>query len=136
MKDAHLFMNPNSRIFTFFRGQSASRLDRFYVTENFFRTIRTTETHATAFSDHSAVDLKFEVQHSQIVMTCGRGYWKINSALLSMNEIVTRFENVYQTVRARESFRNRFIRWWGDMKHKTKSFFRQVIITFNTEIVL
>jgi len=134
MKDAHSSINSNTRIFTFFRGTSASRLDRFYVTKNFFQTIITAGTHPTAFSDHSAVDLKLKINQNQITTICGRGYWKINSALLANNEVLTNFENVYQTVRARESFSRNFIRWWDDMKKKTKSFFRQEIIQFNTEI--
>ncbi len=101
MKDTHLHLNPNNRQFTFFRGVSASRLDRFYVTENFLNTILTTGTHITAFSDHSAIDLKIKITQNRQITTSGWGYWKINSALLANEDILTRYENIYWNVRAR-----------------------------------
>lgn len=76
--------------FTFFRGESASRLDRFYGPKEFANQVSDVQTVAVACSDHSAVVLKIRVDRQEIHPK-GRGYWKINPNMIWNTEVSQRF---------------------------------------------
>jgi endonuclease/exonuclease/phosphatase family metal-dependent hydrolase len=51
----------NEKKITFFRGISASRLDRFYVSDGVMNNILETATKPTSFSDHQSVILRMRI---------------------------------------------------------------------------
>jgi len=79
-------VDPLNCGYTHYTGVGASRIDRIYITRNLLSNKRGIETVASAMSDHLAVVLS--VLWDLPVRQRGRGYWKMNVALL--NEESTR----------------------------------------------
>ena len=75
-------LTDNSRCdFTYVRADSASRLDRFYVSQNLVSSVRKTDFSPVAFSDHHAYIVHLTVPNVKV--ETGRGYWHFNTSLLS-----------------------------------------------------
>lgn len=120
--------------FTFHRCDSASRLDRFYVSRDFLDTILEVKNVAVAFSDHHAVVLKFEVDPQHLCRR-GRGYWKLNPAFLKDDSISNRFLVEYEGLRARPvHLMNRSIWWNHVVKKKITWFYQEQGRLFNRRI--
>lgn len=110
--------------FTFFRSGSASRLDRFYGPTEFVASVLDAETLSVPFSDHCAVILKVKVDSNNLP-TKGRGYWKINSAILNDNSVLDNFAGKYNSWKAFSSYCASRDNWWNCVfKNKTKQFFK------------
>lgn len=116
----------NSKTFyTFFRGDSMSRLDRVYGPQTFLEAVRSFETLATPFSDHHSLIVKFETDSNSNVTVCGKGYWKINPTLLSDDDIKNEFVKVIRDTKRRQAYTENFCDWWvNHLKTKAKSFFK------------
>lgn len=110
--------------FTFLRGESSSRLDRFYAPEAFVKRVSQGKTVATAFSDHRAVFLK--VKMVQQDLNCrGRGYWKINPVLVKNDQVIERFRHEYERLKTRHIFQADLSSWWNyAFKAKVRNFFK------------
>lgn len=128
------FHNFANRQYTFHRGNSASRLDRLYVSNLIFSKSLEFRVLPTCFSDHCAVLLKYEIDSSGLAARCGRGYWKINPMLLNNREIGDRFGRSCDLLRQRSSYNTDLSKWWSmDFKRNSMNFYKSEIIAFNRE---
>jgi endonuclease/exonuclease/phosphatase family metal-dependent hydrolase len=75
----------NSRRYTHHTRTSAARLDRIYVKAALYNNKIAATIVAAAFTDHFAMTLRIKLHVSRIRM--GRGYWKLNSTLLTVDVI-------------------------------------------------
>lgn len=110
--------------FTFFRGNSASRLDRFYAPAGLLENVTCCSTHPLAFSDHHSVIIKMRYKDNQL-STRGRGYWKINPTLLSKDDVSNRFKQEYLKLQQRHAYTQDLNLWWNfHFKKKVKIFYK------------
>lgn len=109
--------------FTFYRGPTASRLDRIYGNQEFLDRVRQVSTVGVPCSDHHAVVLKIGIQPTSLNPR-GRGYWKINSSLLSNPEISQRFRTEYGKLKSRLSYMDHNSWWNHAVKAKIRSFYK------------
>jgi exonuclease III len=72
--------NNRKKIYTHYTPTGASRLDRFYITNNIHKNKKHIETVAAAFTDHFAVILHMTTDIQQ--RPRGKNQWKMNVALL------------------------------------------------------
>jgi exonuclease III len=128
--------NRNSeKKFTFFRGTSASRLDRFYVSNGILSNIINTETTPTSFSDHHAFTMKIKIDQSQITVRHGFGYWKINPTFFKNEDIMNRYSEKIRQIKQFQSYERNFVDWWiNSFKKNSKYFFKNEAIQFNRTI--
>lgn len=134
LRDVEKSVNKKT-CFTFFRGESMSRLDRIYGTELFIRNVISFESLATPVSDHHALILKFEIENNSDVTVHGRGYWKINPSLLYDEDIKSGFKNVIREVRARNIYNENICQWWcHHLKPKAKAYFKTKSFEINSMI--
>lgn len=111
--------------FTFFRGESMSRLDRVYGPKSFLDKVHSFESVATSFSDHHALIVKYKTQSNDDVTVLGKGYWKINPSLLHDEDIRDEFINIIRETRRRIAYEGNFCSWWDNhLKTKARSFFK------------
>lgn len=114
-----------NRKHTFYRLDSSSRLDRFYVSKDFCHNVTKYETLPIAFSDHHAIVLSYEVEPACITPCFGRGYWKINDQILKNENNSIQFAEVYNELKKRRKYIDSFAEWWSfDLKVKIKQFYR------------
>jgi Reverse transcriptase (RNA-dependent DNA polymerase) len=126
----------NEKKFTFVRGPSASRLDRFYVSLNFVSNVLGSQTVPVAFSDHHAVLLKIKIDSCDLAINYGFGHWKISPALLLHQEILQEFEIKVQQLKTYNAYRANIITWWmNNFKNGAKFFFKNKIINYNREVM-
>lgn len=120
--------------FTFHRGISESRLDRFYVSKSFTGNIHDFKTIPVPFSDHCGILMKIKVEKNTISPR-GRGYWKINSTIL-MNDLVSQdFSENFDTWKLRNQYTTDKNKWWNDtFKIKCKQFYKTKSWELNSRI--
>lgn len=134
LKDAVALRNEKK--FTFFRGASASRLDRFYMSSNLVCFVLGSQTIPVAFSDHHAVIIKLKIDVRERALTYGFGHWKISPALLLHQETLQEFEAKVQQMKLFNAYGNNIITWWmRNLKSGAKNFFKKEMIDFNRDIM-
>uniref|UniRef100_A0A1W7R675 Putative tx1-3 aae n=1 Tax=Aedes albopictus TaxID=7160 RepID=A0A1W7R675_AEDAL len=131
--DVELSKNSH-RVFTFVRGDSKSRLDRIYGSEAFIKNVRKIETIAVPFSDHCSVVMTLEITDVKNMNFFGRGYWKINSSLIAIEDIQDKFKTYYAQLRNRNSFQHISFWWNNDLKSGIKRFFKGESFALNQQI--
>ena len=110
--------------FTFHRLNSASRLDRFYVPTDFINEVLDFKTEAVTFSDHCGIIMKIKVDRSMIVSR-GRGYWKINPTILRDERVSEQFAEACETWKLRQVYNIDKSKWWNEVfKTKSKQFYK------------
>ena len=134
LKDIEKVIMKNQSQYTFVRGTSRSRLDRFYASEQIIRSVREVKTVPLCFSDHHSVFLKLEVPETQDIIFTGRGYWKLNSHILTDDETMIKFENFYNSLKTRNSYNNVNFWWNNDFKFSVKTFFKKEHFQRNQQI--
>lgn len=121
-KDIALELKKN--IFTFFRGVSQSRLDRFYAPLKFVERVTDFCTIPVAFSDHCAVVMKVLSSKNDVPIR-GRGYWKANSTIVTDVVVSERYNESFQAWKMRQLYTNDKSKWWNEIaKHKTMQFYK------------
>lgn len=81
LKDAWEQKHPSQTNYTFHRQNMASRIDRFYLTQGMIQSVRHISVLPIPFSDHDSVIMKLTTDRA--LPLYGKGYWKLNSALLN-----------------------------------------------------
>lgn len=129
-----MFQELGKASFTFMRGDSASRIDRFYAPKAFVDKVLQVESVCVPFTDHSALIMKFEVDENSFAAS-GRGFWKINNALLEREDIAERFRLELQHLKMRQVYNSCLNSWWNNaLKTKTRSFYKNESWIFNQSI--
>jgi exonuclease III len=130
-----LLHSGNEREFTFYRGSSASRIDRFYVTPNFFTRYVDQKTCPNVISDHRAVLLTFNIEENEAIAPTGFGYWKVNSAILKQVTVRQGYEELLAELRGFQVYQTNPIRWWNvNMKSRSKFFLKDRVKSFNNAV--
>lgn len=88
LKDVEKHILKRKSNFTFVRGASKSRLDRYYASIEFIKNVQTVKTVPLSFSDHHSVILKLTIIQNRNTVCTGRGYWKLNPHFLNDPEIL------------------------------------------------
>lgn len=96
--DVWKYKKPQVRDFyTYFHLNSASRIDRFYVSRHNQEKVGMCSLHVAPFSDHRAVIVNYKCKLSETTgFFRGRGFWKLNNSLLQNEEMVGDFERNWQ----------------------------------------
>ena len=120
--DVHIRHTPGHGGFTYYRGsQIRSRIDRFYLKEETtFSPLKVVEVE---FSDHCMIMFSLNFEESPQM---GRGYWKLNSALLEEAEVRQSFEDFLQTQVELLDLCDTKSEWWEIFKDRVAKFFRQL----------
>lgn len=97
MTDVWEHIHGNMVQYTFHRGNSASRLDRIYVSRALVNSIHSVKVIPASFSDHDALLLRMS---ATTPLPClGRGYWKLNTSLLINFDIRELFSAKWESIR-------------------------------------
>lgn len=124
LKDVEKTILKRQTNFTFVRGASKSRLDRYYASIEFIEKVQSVTTLPLSFSDHHSVVLKISIPPNQDIVYAGRGYWKLNSHFLNDEEVMQRFEECINRLKTRNSYTNLSFWWNNDFKTGVKRFFK------------
>lgn len=116
-------LHRNQTNFTFVRGGSGSRLDRFLISKSAREHIRTIQHVVTCFSDHKAVILRMVMPVTGT--NIGRGIWRLNTVTMDDEETMAELQRKWDyLVRQRRNFTS-WLTWWIDfVKPKLAAFFR------------
>lgn len=135
LKDLEYVLKGSAKSYSFLRGNSASRLDRFYINSELVAKIHSFQTVDLAFSDHCAKMYKINVDRNDLGQTNGKGMWKINSSFLNNDEIENEYCFFYENLKKVRSYTENFPFWWCCyLKSKTKNFYKSKSINFNQEL--
>ena len=115
-------LQPQAQGFTYVTHNSASRLDRIYVTPGLRNQLRNSDTHVCSFTNHKAVTARICLPH--LGREIGRGYWSLRPHLLTPDNIAE-FQYRWQFwTRQRRNFQS-WMSWWLEFaKPQIKKFFR------------
>lgn len=108
--------------YSFVRSNSASRIDRIYVSRSLVPHLRVADLLATSFSDHKAYRIRCCLPN--LGKPHGRGYWCIRAHILNEQNLEEFQQKWLRWVRERRNF-DSWMSWWIECaKPKIRSFFR------------
>lgn len=120
--DAWDTLKPNRVEFTYVTYNSASRIDRFYVSSNLRHQLRDADVHVCSFTNHKALTTRICLPN--LGREPGRGFWSIRPHILSADNIEEFQEKWTYWTRHRRNFTS-WIQWWVSyVKPRIRSFFR------------
>ena len=126
LKDAW-FTKHSVPVYTYFRENYGSRLDRFYVGE-IQDSIQNIVVNNISFSDHAAVILSLSLDE---IGKKGNFYWKLNTSLLDSEEVINNFKEFWQQLKRKiYSFTN-ICDWW---EHCAKPHIKKFFIKHGKEV--
>lgn len=122
LSDTWNCLHRNMIAYSFIRPNSASRLDRIYISRSLVPHLRTSELFATSFSDHKAYKIRCCLPN--LGKPHGRGYWSIRAHVLN-EENLEEFEQKWNRwLRVRRNY-DSWMSWWIQFaKPKIRSFFQ------------
>jgi hypothetical protein len=113
------------KVYTHYTPNSATGIDRIYVSELFIQHKRHTETTAAAFTDHLAVFMYIEFPTSGAER--GSGYWKLNATLLNVEQVKVTFRSEWENWKAKAKyFQSKVIWWCRYVKPRIRTFFGRI----------
>uniref|UniRef100_A0A8C5M5U5 Reverse transcriptase domain-containing protein n=1 Tax=Leptobrachium leishanense TaxID=445787 RepID=A0A8C5M5U5_9ANUR len=121
--DVHIQHVPGLTGFTFHRGQSSSRIDRFFVKEGFPATAPVLTP--VEFSDHLVLSCELNVTKSP---ERGRGIWRLNSDLLTDARVKQTFETFLADQMTLEDVCSSKSEWWEIVKARARTLFRSLAV--------
>lgn len=107
--------NPNGRVFSWRRGNKASRIDYWLISRSLDNQVDKIEYSTCPFSDHDLVNLKFrmtEIEH-------GKGLWKMNAKIIKSQLFQDTFRNMWVQWE-KEKTNYDILKWWDLGKKKIK----------------
>ena len=114
MFDCYIKLQPQNRKHTFFSGNSSSRIDRIYATNDV--NVISARVSPNQFSDHDTVIAQF---HIPLQPSRGRGCWKNNVTCYQNEAFLQDFENKWQTWKKTQDSLSP-VEWWITVKNKIK----------------
>ena len=113
--DAFRSVKPNTAEFTFHRPKcAASRLDRFYVPQQWIPHIQQVSHHAS-LSDHHYVVLILDLPDIQLQKPAPRSsplYWKLNTSVLKDEDFLDNFQTFYTKLQRKITDFCDIADWW------------------------
>ena len=107
---------PTRPCYTHYTSTSASRLDRFYATNDFHNRKIATEIVATAFTDHCAVTLRLNLDIP--IFRRGRGMWKLTTSLLYAKGSKQKLETRWAGWTRQKRYFSELTMWWFRLTKK------------------
>ncbi|KAJ8049376.1 hypothetical protein HOLleu_02098 [Holothuria leucospilota] len=119
MVDVWRVQHPGLPVFTWHRpdGTNASRLDRVYSPLALSPSDR--EVVTCPISDHDAVTVSFQ---PPVSWPAGRGFWKINTEILTEADYREQFKARFEGWRTSRPAFSTGLEWWDDVKSRIKQF--------------
>lgn len=117
--DVHIKHLPDDTGFTFHRGNSQSRIDRFFLKET--SAFSPPVVQAVEFSDHCMLSV---VLNASDAPQRGKGIWRLNSTLLKEEHVRQSFEEFFQAQVTILDFCSSKAEWWELTKKRIAGFFR------------
>ena len=116
--DVFRILYPGVQEFTWFRpGASPSRIDRFYVPQQFVNDI-VAVTHEPSQSDHHKLKFKFNFYgiDRSVPQASERekGYWKLNTSILNDSDFQENFRDAWEELLKCESDYTDIAEWWDE----------------------
>lgn len=113
LKDVHLMLNDEMPSYTWSnaKGDVQSRLDRMYVSDCTTWSVVSQKTFEVSFSDHKALEMSLKLEAK---IERGRGYWKLNTAVLGDLSFKTAVHAALATERHHKD--GDLATWWDDLK--------------------
>lgn len=122
LADVWTTLNRNLNGYTYVTHNSASRIDRIYVSSSLRNQLRETNTHVCSFTNHKALTLRLCMPH--LGPEHGRGFWSIRPQILS-TENIAEFETKWNYWLRQRRYYTTWMDWWAlYTKKKVLSFFR------------
>lgn len=119
--DVHVRHLPNLTGFTFSRGSSKSRLDRFFLKGD--SACSAPELQSVEFSDHCMVSVALNVADTP---QKGRGMWRLNGSLLEDPEVREAYEVFFLDQTSLLEGNCSRLEWWEVVKKRSGDFFREI----------
>ena len=114
------FVKHDKPIYTYFRENYGSRLDRFYVGD-LRESIFNISVKNVCFSDHASVILSLSLNKLGLR---GRYYWKLNTSLLNIDEVHENFYQFWLRIKRMINSYQNICDWWEHCaKPNIKAFF-------------
>ena len=123
LHDSFRIHHPNTTHFTYTRKNTASRLDRIYVSESLRKQVLDVFHVPIPFSDHSSspvMKLRLPLKTSNAENT----HWKLNNALLQKPQHTEKFITQIEKWKRDSLYQVDILLWWEKFKKKTKRFFQ------------
>lgn len=115
-------LNRENKQFTYITHNSASRIDRIYVSSGLLNNLRRADTHVCSFTNHKALTVRLALPN--LGREKGRGYWSLRPCVLTTENIEELQLKWDYWTRQRRLY-NSWIEWWVHFaKPKLKTFFR------------
>ena len=134
MIDAYRHVNPATDGFTFIRKNSASRIDRLYVSRAILNSVTAADLIPTPSSDHNAVLIEINDNVAAIdtnEQSKRHTYWKLNNQVLSNPDFEVNFQHLYRRLLLRKQNFVSVTEWWEKC---TKPLFRHFLINFSKQL--
>ena len=113
--DIYRKRNPNTKCFSFSRGDKQSRLDYFLIDKKLDSNVDDIRYQACPFSDHSMAVLKLDLEKIKL----GPGNWKMNASIINSDLFKNCFTEMWKTWQKEKSNYNIHV-WWDLGKKKIK----------------
>lgn len=104
--------------YTYITHNSASRIDRLYVSRSLRNQLRSTNTHVCSFTNHKALTLRLCLPHMGVEH--GRGFWSIRPQILSTDNIAE-FELSWNYWLRQRRYYSSWMDWWTMYAKKKNS---------------
>lgn len=122
MDDTWQLLNKNTE-YTFFTHNSASRIDRIYISRNLRSNLRTAHTVSVSFSDHKAYTVRLGIPSNDETIIKHR-LWTFKKHTIN-EEIVNEFREKWITWTRQKKYYRTWLDWWVMfVKPKIISFFK------------
>lgn len=122
LRDTWEVLHNNAVEYSYVRANTASRLDRIYVSESLVPHLRTAEYLVNSFSDHKSLRLRCCLPN--LGKPHGRGFWSMRSHVLTEDNLEEFARKWNYWLRQKRNFPT-WTAWWCDFaKPKIRSFFR------------
>ena len=118
--DAYRTLYPSKLCFSYTRSNTASRIDRIYVSQSLHHSLHHAGYTPISFSDHfssSSVTIKLDIPKTR-----KQKYWKLNDSLLQLSQYHESFKEWVKIWREKQSFHRDILKWWDSFKKFCQKF--------------
>lgn len=116
LEDVWRRRNPQERLFSWRRGNKASRIDYFLISNVLDNNVDYVNYDTCPFSDHSYVKLQLRLNDTD----CGKGAWKMNVNTIQSDLFKKCFINMWTEWQSKKHEYNDIRIWWDLGKKKIK----------------
>ncbi len=116
LEDVFRRRNPHDRVYSWKRGNKASRIDYFLVSRSLDNQVDMVSYKICPFSDHSIVNLQMRITETKH----GKGVWKMNVNVLESDFFKKCFKHMWSCWQKEKQYYDDIRVWWDLGKKKVK----------------